>query len=249
MIAGFRKRRFRRFGGVCGAAAAVCCGGCASKPIEPIRIENVSLGPMTIAVAPALNVSGSPDLDPNRVADLMASELSHADGIDVIPVSRVLSVLADQGLEGVKSSSHALEIAGLLGADAVLVFAVTEYDPYDPPVVGITAQLFGRRRDAWRSGLDPVTESRSAAPGLTGRGSSALGLLAECARVYDASHEWVCAEVRRFAESRSPENRPLGWRKYVVSQQHYLRFCCYATIRSLIGGQGGEAAETKETTG
>ena len=94
---------------------------------------------MTIAVAPALNLSGAADFDPSRFADLMASELSYADGISVIPVSRVLGVLAAQELEKVESQAHAHELVRLLGADAILVFAVTEYDPYDPPSIAISA--------------------------------------------------------------------------------------------------------------
>jgi hypothetical protein len=198
-------------------------------------LENVTLGPMTVGVAPAFNVSGSADLEPDRVADLMASELSYVDGIDVIPVSRVLAVLADQGKERVESPAHALEIAGILGADALLVFAVTEYDPYDPPSVGITAQIYGRRRGPRGSTLDPVAASRRAAPATRSAADSHLAPLASCERVFDASHEWVCAQVQRFASRRSAKASPYGWRKYLVSQQHYLRFCCHAVIRSLVG--------------
>ena len=231
-----RRKARRALGGLCGAvAAAFCAAGCAQREIKPVRLENVALGPMTVAVAPAINVSGSADLEPNRAADLMASELSYVTGVDVIPVSRVLAVLADQGRYRVESPDHALKIAGRLGADAILVFAVTEYDPYDPPVVGITAQIYGRRRRPAAAGLDPVAASRRAAPAARPGADAPLALLASYEGVFDASHEWVCAEVRRFAESRTAEASPYGWRKYLASQQHYLRFCCHAVIRSLVG--------------
>ena len=110
---------------------------------------------MTIAVAPALNVSGSGHLDPNAIADLMASELSYVADIEVIPVNRVLAVLADQGRTRVESPGHAWQIAEVLGADGILVFAVTEYDAYDPPVVGIASQLYGRRRLSQPVRFDP----------------------------------------------------------------------------------------------
>ena len=114
-------------------------GGCSPpKRVEPALVVKPELGPMTIAVAPALNLSGTTDFDPERFADLMASELSYFEGISVVPVSRVLSVLAAQGAEGVESPTHALELVRLLGADAILVFAVTEYGPYDPPSIGIS---------------------------------------------------------------------------------------------------------------
>ena len=220
------------------ATIPLWCGACGQKAIDPIRVENSTLGPMTIAVAPALNVSGSPDLEPNRVADLMASELSYVVGVNVVPVNRVLAHLTDQGRQRVESPGHALEIAGLLGADAILVFAVTEYDPYEPPVVGISAQLYGRRRDVRTVGFDPVGESRRPSPAGLPKVVSPLAPIAQAEQVFDASHQWVSAEVKRFAESRTADGGPFGWRKYLASQQHYLRFCCHATIRSLIGSAG-----------
>ncbi len=229
---------------------ALVCGGCSNPAVGPVRLANESLGAMTIAVAPALNVSGSAQLDTNRVADLMASELSYVAGVDVIPVNRVLAVLADQGRTRVESPGHALEIANVLGADGILVFAITEYDAYEPPVVGIAAQLYGRRR-ARAVRFDPVAESRYGAPPDRSGARSALAPLAQADRVFDASHEWVCAKVRRFSESRSADSSPFGWRKYVASQQSYLRFCCHETIRALMessmdqraANPGGEASD------
>ncbi len=115
--------------------------GCArERRVGPELVANTRLGKATIAVAPALNLSGSGDFDPSRFADLMASELSHADGISVIPVSRVLAFLPGAGAATVETPGQALELVKRLGADAILVFAVVEYDPYDPPSIGITAQ-------------------------------------------------------------------------------------------------------------
>ncbi len=87
--------------------------GCSlQRRVEPVFLANPNLGPMTIAVAPAVNLSGSVDFDRNRFADLMGVELSYADGISVIPVSRVLGVLAALGLDGVASPAHARELTG-----------------------------------------------------------------------------------------------------------------------------------------
>ena len=59
--------------------------------------------------------------------------------------------------------------------------------------------------------------------------------IAQAERVFDASHERVCTEIKRFAERRSADASPFGWRKYIASQQAYLRFCCHAVIRVLVG--------------
>ena len=34
--------------------------------------------------------------------------------------------------------------------------------------------------------------------------------------------------------SRQADENAYGWRKYLVSQQSYLRFCCHATIKELV---------------
>ena len=234
-IAKAHRSRIRSVSG--GLVVCLLCG-CGAKRVDSIRLANDTLGPMTIAVAPALNVSGSSDFDPNRVADLMSVELGAVEGIEVIPVNRVLAVLSDQKRPRVESPEHAIEIARVLGADAVLVFAITEYDAYDPPIVGISAQLYGQRRSHRVAAFDPVDESRRAAPSRVSGVESSLAPLAQAERVYDASHEWVSEEVRRFAEARGADASPFGWRKYLASQLHYIRFCCYATVRALIQPDG-----------
>jgi hypothetical protein len=53
--------------------------------------------------------------------------------------------------------------------------------------------------------------------------------------VFDASHEYVVAGIRQFAAERNADESPYGWRRYVVSQQEFVRYCCHATIRELLG--------------
>jgi|GEM_PF-440942 len=212
--------------------------GCATQRIV-VRpdVANHTLGPMTIAVAPALNLSGASDFDPNRFADLMASELTLVEGVKVVPVSRVLGVLTMQGHSTVESPEHARELIQLLGCDAILVFAITEYDPYDPPRIGVSAQLYGTRPCAGGGAVDPVALSRQAslagAPATPGN----RWLLAQSQRVIDSSHAAVVDEIRRYARLRDGGNSPYGWRKFMVSQQDYIRFCCFVTILELVGGR------------
>src|SRR5512136_802028 len=98
-------RRVRRIGGRGSAGRRRCryvlcllaCGwlGCcgAKQPVEtaepPLRMDQE----VRLAVAPALNHSGSPEFDAVKVGDLMASELSGLEGVKIVGVNRVLSVL------------------------------------------------------------------------------------------------------------------------------------------------------------
>lgn len=204
-----------------------------------VVIPNRLMHPVTIAVAPAINQSGSADFDPDRFADRMASELSYAEGVSVIPVSRVLAVLLSDGVEQVASPTHALEVARAVGADAILVFSVTDYDPYDPPRIGVSAQLYGSGTGAGFGSVDPVALSRAgrmsaSPPRPAGRHRR---LLAETQHVFDASHRSVIADIKRYAALRGADESPFGWRRYVVSQQGFIQYCCHATIQKLLDGQ------------
>jgi hypothetical protein len=58
--------------------------------------------------------------------------------------------------------------------------------------------------------------------------------LAECQRVFNATHKRVQNAVREYADKRSEGESPYGWKKYVASQEWFLRFCCHAVARDLL---------------
>lgn len=219
------------------AALALCtllaASGCSSsgdrKEFELVSFEPV----MTVAVAPAMNFSGSLEFDPIRVSDLMASELSSVPGIGVVGVNRVLAVLAEQGVAQIQSPEHAVDVCSRIGADRIIVFAVTEYDPY-APTVGISAQLYGRRPPV--TALDPVVTSRMARPfSISSQERNAPWAIVQ--RTFNGVHEAVHDEVRDYAKSRTEDDSPFGWRRYLASQQLYLRFCTFAIARELMQQQ------------
>lgn len=209
------------------------CGG-PRQPVEKLVVANPTLGAVSIAVAPALNQSGSTTFDANRVADLMAGELMHADRVSVVPVSRVLAVLGSQGKDRVESPAHASEVAGRVGADAILVFAVTEYDPYDPPSLSISAQLYAATPRPAYGAPDDEDGGGSELPKSGGGGR----MLAQTQARFDATHADVVEDIKDYARRRGADGSPYGWRRYIVSQQDFIRYCCHATIRGLLNGQG-----------
>jgi hypothetical protein len=227
----------KRAAGVIGALLALSAsGGCGQAHTSPVRIANATLGPLIVAVAPALNFSGSSDFDRSAVADIMASELGSVVGVEVVPVSRVLAVLSEQGRDEIASPAHAQDVMERLGTDAILVFAVTEYEPYDPPIVGITAQLYGSRRRASSGGVDPVRLSREASAPAVETVSASFGPLAQAEEVFDASHGITEERVKEFAGRRDATGSPFEWRLYMKSQRHFMRYCCHQTLRTLFGG-------------
>jgi hypothetical protein len=208
--------------------------GCSQMKEEKVPVRHVhSALPwgMTIAVSPALNHSGSSAFDPLRVSDLMASELSTIQGVRVIGVNRVLAILAEQGLTQVQSPQHAVMVCERVGADAILVYAITEYDPYQP-VAGFAAQLYGPNRAP--RGFDPVIGSRSARPFPVPERIDDLRPWAEVQRVFNGVHEEVREQVKEYASDRNDRKTPYGWEKYLASQEWYLRFCCYEVLGELV---------------
>jgi hypothetical protein len=212
---------------------SVCCWalGCSLHKEQPVSEMIAFPGGNVIAVAPALNFSGSSAFDPVVVGDVMASELTTLPGVGVIGVNRVLAVLAEQNCARIQSPQHAVQICERLGADAIVVFAVTEYEPYTP-VVGITAQLYTRHRRAELVSMQPVDQPGM--PTTAPAGELSYRPVAECQRVFNARHERVQNAVREYADKRNEGNSPYGWRKYDASQELFLRFCCHAVAREML---------------
>ena len=111
-----------------------------------------------------------------------------------------------------------------------------EYEPYDPPRVGITAQLYGVWPGPRGCPVDAVALSRQATLAASGD-TTPPGLLAQAQRVYDGAHGAVVKRVKAFAEQRGAGDSAYGWRKYLVSQQCFIEYCCYATLRALLSVQ------------
>jgi hypothetical protein len=207
--------------------------GCSGHKTRQVDTFVASLPPGTsVAIAPPINTSGCADVDMLKVADLMASELSTIPGIGVIGVNRVLAVLADQGLMQITSAEHALAVCDRLGADAIIVFAVTEYNPYTP-VVGIVAEIYGTQQ-ADRVQMDPVAASRMARPFAVQPAAQALKPWAQVQKTFNAAHETVQQDVKNYAEERDAYKTPMGWKKYLASQECFLRYCCHSVARELV---------------
>jgi len=212
----------------------LCSGGLGCSSTEDrLVVEPVTMLPpgTTVAVAPPINASGSTAIDTLKVGDLMASELSGFDGIGVIGVNRVMAVLAEQGRDRIQSVEHALEVCHKLGADAILVFALTEYDPYTP-VVGMVAELYGERttEPEW----DPVAASRMARPFPVPPQDDSRRPWSQVQLTFNAEHQQVIDDVKEYARKRDGNDSPYGWKRYTASQEYYLRFCCFNVARELL---------------
>lgn len=94
-----------------------------------------------VAVAPFFNLTDDPTLNVERFSLAYFGELQSVPGFEVIPVGVVQREMQAQNI--VLNSPRAVQrLARSLGADAVVIGAVTDYLPYYPPRVGLQVKWF-----------------------------------------------------------------------------------------------------------
>lgn len=94
-----------------------------------------------VAVAPFFNLSTDPTLDGRKVAIAYYNELQEVPGFEVIPVGVVERAMFQHRIN-LNGPQEARRLAQLLGADAVVVGAVTEYSAYNPPRCGLQVEWY-----------------------------------------------------------------------------------------------------------
>lgn len=132
--------------------AAVSTWGCTLVPQPATRpmVHNPFPQIHKVAVAPFFNLSTEPTLDGRKVAIAYYNELQEIPGFEVIPVGVVERAMTIHRIT-LNNAQEARRLAQLLGADAVVVGAVTEYSPYYPPRCGLQVEWY-----AANPGFHPV---------------------------------------------------------------------------------------------
>jgi len=94
-----------------------------------------------IAVAPFFNLSAEPTVDGRQFALAYFNELQLVPGYEVVPVGVVEKTLEMYNLS-LDSPADARRLAQVLGVDAVVVGAVTDFSPYYPPRCGLQVEWY-----------------------------------------------------------------------------------------------------------
>jgi hypothetical protein len=217
--------------------AVLMSGGCANNKPKPYGEERQLFLPgektLVWAVAPTINLSGETHVDPLLNSDLVFSELQQVHGLTVIPVNRVVEVYASLKIEKVETEAQAFAVCDLLGADALVIPTVSAFDPYDPPKMGGSLQLFlkpGSYRNVQR--LDTHALDRAATPGpaepMTPR------WLMQAVGMFDASDGTVQDRVDAYVKGRIDPNGPFGKREIFDSMDRYCSFVYHELIVQLL---------------
>ncbi len=200
----------------------------------PLRLASPYAQSQLWAVAPFTNESGTSTVDTNRVADLFTQQVQQVQGVDSVPVNRVLFALRELEMEGISSAGDALLLMNALDVDGLLVGTVTAYDPYPPLVLGVAVQLYLRPEADRSRGFDPrsLTRSRGGAPAIREWGPPPPTV--QAAGVFDAANHQTLIWLREYSAHRSPPDSAYGADIYLVSMELYTQFVSYRLIHDLL---------------
>jgi hypothetical protein len=116
------------------------CGLLPEISHEPV-IRNPFPQLSRVGVAPFINLSDEATVDTREFAIAYFNELQATPGFEVVPLAVVETTIRQHGIR-LEHPSEARRLAQLLGVDAVVIGAVTEYTPYYPPRCGLQVQWF-----------------------------------------------------------------------------------------------------------
>ncbi len=236
-----RARTIRFKLGLAGAIVmALALGGCAeSDPPYGVeaRLEFAGKTRQIWAVAPSINLSGYGSVDPLLQADIVYEQLQQVQGLTIIPVNRVAEVYESLKIEKVESPEQANLVCDLLGCDGLIVPTITAYDPYVPPKVGASLQLFTKPRDYARPGqIDPRDLARQATPGNAESlvSQPPPGNVIQAVGMFDAANGSVREAVNAYATGRNDPVGPMGAKEYLASIDRYCGFVYHELIVQVV---------------
>lgn len=218
------------------AVLAMALGGCQSR--SGAADDAMLNAPHRVwAVAPLRNESGSLYAGGLNLADQVASQLQLVGGIDVLPVNRTLAAMDAADMPGGPSSpAEARQLIRLLDADGLVVGSITAYDPYDPPKLGVTMELFvvdetGRQPVDLRGLVGASTADAAAA-----RPSFNLDKPAAAVSAYfDAADPAVRESLENYAAERGKrEQRVSTVRLHRINMDLFSRFVSHEMSRRLV---------------
>lgn len=191
------------------------------------------------AVAPLRNESGSLQADGIRIADKLAQQLELVDGIDVVPVSRVLAAMESLRIAQLTSPKDAMKLRQTLGVDALVVGTLSAFDPYDPPKLGLALDLYSAPhrpepkfdvRKLSSAAVDEATVLPGEQP--TGQPVSTVSAF------YDAADPEVRSLLQQYSVARGrqvdPKAEQPDWVPYRISMDLYTEFVSYAASSRLL---------------
>jgi len=182
------------------------------------------------AVAPLRNQSGTLAADGVALADHLARQLEGAANIDVLPVNRTIQAMAAMELGEITSPAQALGLLGHLGADALVVGTISDYDPYDPPKLGLAIELYVNEKVEYLDAVDIRRLSREAIDDgqpLAVMGDRLRQPMSVVSAFFDAASPAVREQIKRYTVDRGQDRQAQAWHLYRINMDLYSEFVSY----------------------
>lgn len=188
------------------AAILVCLltPGCI---LVQVGAKNPIPGLSTVAVAPFFNLSQEKAVDGRRFALAYFAELQKTPGFEVVPVGVTEQAIHDNDLE-MNDPEDVLVLARILGVDAVAVGAVTDYDPYYPPRIGLKIAWYSPQQWAFSPGF-PASSQHGQGSSSSGGGPEESGGGAE-KNAHRCSYAGTCSSGGSCIRGQSQEEWATG---------------------------------------
>jgi hypothetical protein len=129
--------------------------------VVDVGVTNPVAGLSRVAVVPFFNLSAEPSADGHRFAEAYFAELQKVPGFQVLPVGVAEAAIQDLQLD-LQNPEDAMKLGQVLGVDAVVVGAITDYNPYYPPRVGLQVSWYSPHPWAFSPGVPTEPFARKA---------------------------------------------------------------------------------------
>jgi hypothetical protein len=124
--------------------------GCATVEVG---MRNPVVGLETVAIAPFFNLSQERTVDGREFALAYYAELQKVPGFEVLPVGVTERAMQENGIS-LSGPDDAVRLAKILDVAAVVIGAVTDYDPYNPRI-GLKVAWYSPRQWLFLPNEDP----------------------------------------------------------------------------------------------
>lgn len=215
----------------------VGCGGSSLTPPDTlVSPYDSAYGEALWAVAPLVNESGTTILELDALTDALVRSCQQIEGVRCLPLNRVLSEMRGLGMSStVRTPDEAAALASRLGVNGLIVGTVTDYDPYNPPKLGMSLVLQSGAALSRQAGLNLDGLRGGATTSETGSTARYTELPnASISIVFDGRNHATLMEMRRYASGRHDPGTASGWRTYLTSMPLFSEFAAHAAVGRLL---------------
>jgi hypothetical protein len=197
-----------------------------------------SRGDVLWAVAPLRNEVGTSIIDVYQVSDKIVAAASQVQGVRCLPLNRTIAGMRSMNIQELSSPEEAQKLATLLGADAIIVGSITEYEPYNPPRLGLALALYSRPGLLDKGGGAQI-DTRQLTYQPTDyhyfpRSTYKDAPESVVSEFLDGKNHQVMMDVQGYAAGRSDPSSAMAWRRYLASMDLFCEFGAWHCVNRLL---------------